>query len=170
MSRSRISREVIGDLNVRPVAAPDGAPLGWAICALTQDVSNAHQADLLILRQCADYWEAETAERGLRHRLWKARRRIAKLAQPSEVWEWNALPELRSADMEWTVLESDELAAFRNGQHHIVCAREKWHPPQKDLLAEYCERHPEYASSEDKIRRLLKEAMIDPHGSNSTDR
>jgi len=166
MSRSRASIKRLGETCIRRVVAPDGGSLGWAVCALTQDSPNSQQADLLILRQCCHQWEAEIAERGFRDRLHTDRNLLAALADPSDFWEWNALPQLGSSEIYWTGLDRDELVAFQGGQYPIICERADWHPLQQDLVTEIIEGQPEFAHFANEIRRLLNEAVTDPDGSN----
>jgi len=166
MSRSRASIKRLGETCIQRVVAPDGESLGWAVCALTQDSPNSQQADLLILRQCCHQWEAEIAERGFRDHLHTDRNLYAVLADPSDFWEWNALPQLGSSEIYWTGLDKDELVAFQAGQYPIICERADWHPLKQDLVAEIFDGQPEFAHLEDKIRCLLNEAVIASDGSN----
>ncbi|MEP7289360.1 MAG: hypothetical protein ABI947_26715 [Chloroflexota bacterium] len=140
MNRTHVSSQVLGELYVRPVVAPDNDPLGWAVCVMIENVPastvdkqarvDTPQAELLILRHCADKGEAFSAKQTLLNLLRTEKRMVAKLAHPKEFWEWNASTQVDSAEIVWTVLEGDELTAFRADQYPLRCKREAWHPEQ----------------------------------------
>jgi hypothetical protein len=174
MSRSRPSAKAFGELYVRPVVAPDGDSLGWAVCVLIEDPlpnttvgrdgANSQRADLLTVKLCRFEWEALSAEQGLQDFLLNDRRLIADLAFPRELWEWIAWPQIGSTNLYWTELQGDELVDFRTGRRPILCAREDWNPSQQDLLAEVFEGQPDATYLANKVRRMLNESTMDPRG------
>src|SRR5258707_9051560 len=102
-----------GDLFVRRAMTPDGVSLGWAVCVLKQDDPSIPEADMLVLMHCVHRLEAESAVGSILERLTGERKMISELAYPSAVWEWNAIPQSGSQEIYWTILEGDELVAFR---------------------------------------------------------
>jgi hypothetical protein len=86
-------------------------------------------------RGYADTWalytylhEAEGAESGFRNYIAEEKKFIATLAFPSEIWEGLASPQEGSDKIYWTILEGDDLHAFRSNRYTLICEREDWHP------------------------------------------
>ncbi len=78
---------------------------------------------------------------------------ISELAYPSEVWEWNAIPQSGSQEIYWTILEGDELVAFRSDKYAVICESEEWHPT--DLVTDMMQLYPEVAHLRNKLLRSL---------------
>src|SRR5258708_36759403 len=152
MKRTRILRRAPGDLFIRPVATPDGVSLGWTVCVLKQDDPTIQEGDMLILGHYTHFHEAEGAESGFRIYTAEQKKSIAKLAFPSEIWEGNALPQVGSDEIYWTILEGDELEAFRANRYSVICEQEDWHPSVSPLVIFH--NYPERPNLPQTARRL----------------
>jgi hypothetical protein len=93
-----------------------------------QQDTHVQQAELLILRYCAQRDEAFGVTQGIWMFLREEKMLVAKLAFPREFWEWNASPQTESDDIRWIVLEGEALTAFRAEDYPLQCKREDWHP------------------------------------------
>ena len=153
MRRIRKLRQALGDLYIRPVTTPDGVSLGWAVCVLKQDNPTSQEGDMLILGHFTHFYEAESAESGFRIYTAEEKKFIAALAFPSEIWEWLALPQVGSDEVGWTILEGDDLHAFRSNHYIVICEREDWHPAVSS--SEAFQTHPKLAHLHKIAHQLL---------------
>src|SRR5690349_19969836 len=140
MKCTRTSRQALGDLFIRPVATPDGVSLGWAVCVLKQDDPTIQEGDMLILGHYTYLHDAEGEESGFRNYTAEEKKFIATLAFPSDIWEGLASPQEGSDEIYWTVLEGDDLLAFRSNRYTIICERDDWHPAVS--LTDALQMHP----------------------------
>src|SRR5258706_3737007 len=161
MKRTRKLRTAPGDLFILSVTTPDDVFLGWAVCVLKQDDPNIQQADMLALRHFIHRPEAELAVGSILKYLKRQRKMISKLAYPSEVWEWNAMPQSGSKEIYWTILEGDELTAFRNDNYAIICEMEEWRPT--NLVTDTIQLQPELAHLRNKVVRSLDNEEQNAH-------